>query len=579
MSDSIKKVSKKKILFVQIDEEITSVFGKLEKLPYKEIYLVVPKRAVLLQSVVNLKILKQKLEEIDKTIAIITNDPNGMKLALQAELKVFDQWDLGSELTPDQEDRDPNSALVKPIAATQNDVEESLPSRLPKKKASIFEVVRDMKHKDKGFSLRSYLSDMKKNRLENQPIRLSPGKRKWLFSFLLASALVLGVVVYVAFPGATIVIEPTADVVSKGLNITLEPTPDSDDEKSLKSYSVETELETTISHPATGIENQGSNASGTITVYNVSGGERVLIKETRFQTEEGLVFRLQNEVTVPAGTTGNPGVLDVTVVADAVDANGGAVGDRGNIGPSRFFLPGLREDSRDELYGESTAAMTGGTSQIIARVTEEDLQAAQTKLESELKEIVLADLRKEVLSLGNTNGLNLKLVEDTATLQFGTVDVDLPYELVGQEMENFEVTGSITLSGVAYDSDALYELLKAQIVAVETPGKQLISVDKDSISMSVLESNPSSGTYKITAQIQGVEEYEIDTDLEGGAELSKRIKEHIAGKTVEEAEAYIQNLPEVTKVEIKVWPVWSPTIPSLPDNIKIKSLSDGVQIE
>ena len=133
MSDSIKKVSKKKMIFVQIDEEITSVFERISPLPYKEIYLVVPRRAVLLQSVVNLKILKQKLEEVEKTLAIITNDVNGMKLALQAQIKVFDEWNVDSDTPSNKEDRDPESALLKPIAATQNEVEDELPSRLPKK--------------------------------------------------------------------------------------------------------------------------------------------------------------------------------------------------------------------------------------------------------------------------------------------------------------------------------------------------------------------------------------------------------------------------------------------------------------
>ncbi|QQR54873.1 hypothetical protein IPG41_06885 [Candidatus Peregrinibacteria bacterium] len=484
MSDSIKKVSKKKILFVQIDEEITGVFTKLEKLPYKEIYLVVPKRAVLLQSVVNLKILKQKLEEIEKSIAIITNDPNGMKLALQAELKVFDQWDLGNEISIEKEERDPNSALLKPIAATQNDVEENLPSRLPKRKASIFEVVRDMKHKDKGFSLRSYLVDIKKNRLEHQPIRLSPGKKKWLVTFLLASALVFFVVIYVALPGATIIIEPTADVVSKGVNVTLDPSPE-DDGKSLTAYPIETEVEETVSHAATGIENRGANAAGYLTIFNVGNVEQPLIQQTRFQTQEGIVFRLQEDVVVPAGKLESPGKVEVYVVADTVDANGLAVGERGNIGPSDFFLPALLEENREKVYAQSSTAMSGGTSEIIARVTEEDLLAAQAQLETAIQEKVLANLRKEVLGLGNSKGLNLKLLEDASALQFGAVNATLPYELIGQEAETFEVTGTVSLSGVAYDSDALYEILKTQILAVETPGKQLISVDKDSISLSL----------------------------------------------------------------------------------------------
>ncbi len=577
MSDQLKKVSKKKILFVQIDEEITSIFEKIERLPYKEIYLVVPKRAILLQSIVNLKILKQKLEDIEKNIAIITNDPNGMKLALQAEITVFDQWDLENDATPFKEERDPHSALLKPIAATQNDINEPLPSRLPKKKSSIFEVIRELKHRDKGFSLRSYLADFKKNRLEHQAIHLSPGKKRWIAVFLMASFFIFFVVIYITLPGATILIEPTSNVLTKGLNVDLEPTPS--ETNGLTAYPVETEVEEVLSHLASGIENKGTNASGVLTIVNISGTERTLISSTRFQTDDGIVFRLQADVLIPSGTAENPGKVDVTVVADALDANGVAVGERGNIGPSRFFLPNLSEESQAVLYAESSGVMSGGSSELVTRVTEDDLKAAAEKLSDQLNEMALIELRKEVLGLGNLKGLNLKLLEDASSLDFGTVEVDLPYELVGQEMESFEVSGSLSVSGVSYDSDALYELLKAEMVSVSTPGKQLVSIDANSMSISVLESNPSQNSYTITAQIQGVEEYEIDSESDGGAELSKKIIEHIAGTSVEEAAAYIQNLSEVNKVEIKMWPVWSPTIPKLPDNIKIKSLSSGVQIE
>jgi hypothetical protein len=577
MSDSIKKVSKKKMIFVQIDEEITSVFERISPLPYKEIYLVVPRRAVLLQSVVNLKILKQKLEEVEKTLAIITNDVNGMKLALQAQIKVFDEWNVDSDTPSNKEDRDPESALLKPIAATQNEVEDELPSRLPKKKSSIFDVVRHLKNKDKGFSLRKYMSDLKKNRLERQSIQLSPGKKRWVVTFLLASAVIFFIIIYVALPGATVAIEPSSDVVTKTVNVIFTPQPD--DERSLKAYPVDTEVDVTITHSASGAENKGSNASGTITIVNKSGTERTLIATTRFQTQDGIVFRIQSDVTVPAGSESSPATVDVPVVADPLDANGSPVGVRGNIEPTTFFLPGLKEDSRSTLYGQSSVAMTGGTSDVVMHVTEEDLQAAQIELEEKLKEEALADLRKVVLQEGNTVGATLKLLEDSETLQFGTVSAVLPYDLVGQEKESFEVKGSLTLSGVAYDSEGLYSILKTEIVSVQTPGKQLISIDQDSISLEVLNVEVASNTYKVTAQIQGVEEYQIDPDLEGGAELSKKIKEHIAGKTIQEAEDYIQNLPEVNSVSVSVWPVWSPTIPSLPDNIKIKSLSEGEKIE
>ena len=60
--------------------------------------------------------------------------------------------------------------------------------------------------------------------------------------------------------------------------------------------------------------------------------------------------------------------------------------------------------------------------------------------------------------------------------------------------------------------------------------------------------------------------------------LLEKIKEHIAGKNIEEAKLYIQNLPEINKVEIDIWPVWSPTIPSIPDNIEFE-IRDAVAAE
>ena len=223
--------------------------------------------------------------------------------------------------------------------------------------------------------------------------------------------------------------------------------------------------------------------------------------------------------------------------------------------------------------------MTGGTTLVHTKVTEEDLTAAKTKLESDLQEKALAALRKEVLSLGNEQGLDLKLLEDSDAIVYGAAIIDVPYELVGQEMDSFEIKGSLSISGAAYDGDALYNILKTEIVSVQTPGKQLIAVKEDSVSIVVLEVNNAGLTYKLTVQIQGIEEYEIDPELEGGADLAEKIKEHIAGKSIEEATNYIQNLPEVNQVEITVWPFWSPTIPNLPENIKIKSLSEKEAVE
>ena len=63
-----------------------------------------------------------------------------------------------------------------------------------------------------------------------------------------------------------------------------------------------------------------------------------------------------------------------------------------------------------------------------------------------------------------------------------------------------------------------------------------------------------------------------------GVDFSVDSKAHIAGKDIEDAKLYIQNLPEINKVEIESWPAWSPTIPGIEDNIEFE-VRDAVEAQ
>lgn len=102
-----------------------------------------------------------------------------------------------------------------------------------------------------------------------------------------------------------------------------------------------------------------AKASGTITVVNNYSTDPVrLIKNTRFETPDGLVFRTPTEIVVPGKKGSTPGQVDVTVAADATGAEY-------NIGPTaRFTLPGLKSspDMYTTVYAKSSRSMAGGSS-------------------------------------------------------------------------------------------------------------------------------------------------------------------------------------------------------------------------
>lgn len=108
--------------------------------------------------------------------------------------------------------------------------------------------------------------------------------------------------------------------------------------------------------PATGEATVQSKAGGTITIVNEYSAEpQTLVRNTRFETPTGLIFRIQEAVTVPGKTAAGGGTLDVRVVADDV-------GDDYNVGPiARFTVPGFAGKPQFEsFYARSSEAMVGG---------------------------------------------------------------------------------------------------------------------------------------------------------------------------------------------------------------------------
>ncbi|MDP1845845.1 MAG: hypothetical protein Q8L09_03790 [Candidatus Moranbacteria bacterium] len=73
-----------KTIYIDIDEEITSVIDRMRKAEAGEVIIVAPKRALLLQSLVNLKLLKKEADRRKRRIMIVTQDKIGKKLIEKA---------------------------------------------------------------------------------------------------------------------------------------------------------------------------------------------------------------------------------------------------------------------------------------------------------------------------------------------------------------------------------------------------------------------------------------------------------------------------------------------------------------
>ena len=563
----------KKVLYIEIDEAVASVHERVSHLPQAALYLVVPRKAVLFQSLVNLKFLKTKFEEQGKTMVLVTTDSTGKHLAEKLQIPVAPRVEVekieaaSPEPTPEMK--------IQPIQARRNEVIRDQPKRFTEKKMTISEFVQEFRKKRKGGKTETASS-----------LSLLKPHRKFLSLILILSFGLFLLIGYVALPGVTLYIRPSFDPLDHTSNIVL-----ADKRKNqnllqqnkphvIASEEVSTVTKQTKVFSATSQEFYGESARGSLTIVNTLPETWDLKAGTRFQTEEDLVFRLRDGITVPAGSAGNagelvPGKLQAVVIADPFDAYGKPVGERGNISPTRFFLPGLSKLNQSRLWGESQVPMAGGTTAYRKIVKSEDIEAAKKQIRDNLTEMAREELRQYLETQNELNQTNLVLLDDRRYLKTELMDLRLSEDLEGSVREKFEVFAKIRAQGVAYDADQLYAILKQEIQGRVHPDMQLRpeSIRPDNLQYEVIDEDPLSGLIKMTATIKGIEEYIVDSESEPGRRLGDKIKSKILSLPVGQAQGILENFPEIDAVVIKTWPFWLNHMPRLPENIRIKRLT------
>lgn len=578
-----KTVLKKRVIFVESDDELIDLYEKLKIVKAKRIYFVIPHRALIFQSIINLKILKNYADKQSKKIYFITNDINGINLAKQLKIKVYDKVNNDNSPSFFSSKSEDDKINITPLKASVNAIIEHTPTRLSEKKLSISELLNKGKSSTKNISTdkssdeKTNISPVKKkkNASGTYKFRISTPNKGPIVAFLSLTFVIIFAIFYIALPSATIILTPAAGVLEKSVNITLaeynrnQRELESHPFNTIASFIVTKEISRELKYTATGkkISEKGGNSKGFLNIVNTSSNNWPLIARTRFQTVDGIVFRIKEGVNVPRN-----GTLKVAVEADPVDAYGQIVGERGNIEASKFFLPGLDEEFRTQIFAESEQAMTGGITDFVSFVSEADIDAAKKKVSDLLKKDIVNEIKIEIAGLSQeaSKSTEFILLEGDNALEMSDVNYVFDNSVIGKELAEFTISGKMSAKGLYYDRNAMLEILKAELITQKSPQKELLRINENSTSYKIFQREPEIGKIKMTANIKGIEQYDIDPEGENGSKILDKIRTHIAGKDIEYAKSYIQNLSEVNKVEIRSWPGWAPTIPKLEENIKFE---------
>lgn len=543
----------KDVIYIDVEDDITAIIGKVKASEHKIVALVPPKRIGAIQSAVNLKLVLRAAETADKRLVLITNNAALVALAGSASIPIARNLQSRPELAEipalevDDEDDIIDGSKIKDGTRGEDASVDAAVDALESDEID-GEIVPPVAPKRAREALGA--TAVKKSKVK---IPDFDGFRKKLFIGI-GTALALA-----AFLVWALVFAPHANIIitarTTDSQLSTKSTVGDNLTTNLKDGTINSETKTskkTVSVPftATGKKDVGEKAVGTIQFSNSTDSSSIYVPTGSVITSAtGKTYTTNTAASVPGATVshGNivPGTVSVKVTATASGESY-----NGATGPAT---------SSTGIGVTFTTATAGGTDKVITVVQQSDVDAVSSTIGTSAE----ADTAKQSIT---------KAFGDSYVVLTGSFKQDAsgvkPTPAVGAEATD----GKGTLAGdVVYNLSAVSKvelgLFLDAYFAQQIDGMANQKVYSNGIK-TVAFTNFARNDTSMSVNVAATGKYgpKIDEGL---------IKKNAKGKRFGEIQSNIKEIPGVNNVDIKLSPFWVTAAPNDESKITVEFKVDG----
>lgn len=519
-----------KKIFINKKDNVAEVVEKIIAEADLEITLVIPRESDLDDSLSNFNLIRREASAVDKRILIESVDEKILNLAKAAHLEAVHPI-LKRE----------RSSLLSDIVLRE---EKAVPLRVvteekKKRPARAFFV--------KGKSEEQFFKSPEELPAEPAPAKTRSFKPRKILWWAVPLLILTGVIfVLNSFRKAEVVINFELVPLSyEGNLVASAGTNRINEEAGILPAELFTEVKNlTELFSASSRKNVSEKAKGKIVVYNAySSQKQTLVVGTRFQTPDGKVFRLQNEISVPGAQIKDgkiiPSSIETSVIADKA-------GPSYNLGAvEKLAIPGFKGSPKyDKFYG-SLIKSSGGFIGEKAVPTDKDIAAAKERITATLKSSLNSNL-----TLEKPEGF--QILEEALDVKIIKISVNPSTDDKGQ----FSVFGEAERKSMGFrDQD-----LRSFLLSLAQKDQSQMVVKDLKLDFKDAKANFEKRELKFALVATGVLTPEFKPD---------QFKLSILGKSIRETQSLIKDLKGLKDGKVSIWPAWLKNLPKNPKRIDI----------
>ncbi len=315
------------------------------------------------------------------------------------------------------------------------------------------------------------------------------------------------------------------------------------------------QIERTKEIPATKEIEVFKKAEGPIVIYNAyNSANQRLIKNTRFESPDGKIYRLIQSVVVPGASVKNggtvPGSIEAVVSADSP-------GEEYNIGNADFTIPGFKGDPRyEKFYARSKpgSPITGGFAGKKKTADEKDIEAAR----NELKNSITEELAKTAMSQKPAEYI---MYDDGMFFNFEDGDLSPKENIILKDTVSISEKGGVEIA--ILDGGELAKMI-AKMGVPDWDGSPIVVPEMDKLDFKIKNkekidiNQANSINFRLNGNIKVI--WKIDMDS---------LKEKIRGAKKSLFQDVLGQFKNIKKAEAVITPFWTGKFPETPEKIKI----------
>lgn len=537
---------KKDVIYIDTEDDITSIIDKVKGSKEKIIALVPPKRVGVLQSAVNLKLLQKSATTSDKRIVLITTNKALSALAAGVTMPVAKNLqskpEVAEAVAPVEEDEADD--IINGDDLPVGELEKTAEPPVSDDPEDEIELPEDL---TAAAAAKSAPKGPKKSKSKKTGPNVPNFDifRKKLFLIIGGGILLLIFLIWAIWfaPRATVNIQ--AKTTSEGVNapIALNANGTTDvDAKVIKPSVQQVKKTFSSDFSATGKKDIGSKATGTVTISNCDTDDPISIPGGTGISSNGLTFLTASSVTVSGAKFNGGGCSKAGTASVSVQAQD--LGDDYNVsGGSTFSVAG----QSSQVSAKNSSSFSGGSKRTATVVSDSDINSAKDKIVEQNKEAARKELEKKFDD-------KKYVVIDNSYKADPTTVTSSPSS--GSEASNAKLTVELTytLTGLPKDdvNDVLNAILKGKFAKEKSQKIYDNGIDKLQFS----DISDTSVTFKTNGYIGP----NID---------EKATKPQLVGKNYQEIREKLKAIEGVQEVETNFFPFWVSTAPGA-DKIDIK---------